>query len=100
MQPLSSVTLLVNNSQVGVAVLHKTPGALGPNEDCLCRSLHGTALKGSYGQDFVVAKTIVVYKPQRSLPYPYKCPGPEESPVSLKNVFNAGLYVWGSNQLR
>lgn len=55
--------------------------------------LHGQPLNRAPQQKLVVITTVHTFSQAKMLAYPYHCPGPEDSPSSLKDLYIAGMYV-------
>lgn len=92
------VVLMCGDKSVGEAVCHKPPGGT----DLFCRHLHGVDLcKSEKNNEYlIVIRSVVVKEEYGNKPYPYICPGPEESPNLLVDMYKAGMYIWDANNLR
>lgn len=81
-----NVTLLIGGVEVGSGVFHNSPGVVS----VFCRRLNGMPLSNSesHGQLLIAVRGIVVKKGNEDTVFPYKCPGPDDPPRFLKDLFS------------
>lgn len=96
--PGEEVKLLVGESVVGTASCLPAPG----DEMKISQRLHGKELSllETDGECFVVLRRIKIAADCGDVLYPYPCPGPEDAPDTLGELFSTGLYAWDARKLR
>ena len=91
------VSLIKNEIVVGSANL------LVPNDDDILyvEKLHGTSLLKfqKKGEHLVVITNIIIGAEFCKDRYLYECPGQEESPDTLGDIYQKGLYAWDLKQM-
>lgn len=93
-----AVELLVGVDVVGTACCHVSV----EGEASFSRSLHRTELSKveCAGEHLIVIRKISIEPEKSTLPFRYACPGPEDPPMALSDMYYSGFYTWDSRKLR
>ena len=95
----TKVLLIIDGNRVGRATVSQPLET--KDADLYVQSLHGTDLNqfGEIGELLVVVTKIQIFERFKTLPYPYFCPGPEESPSVMGDLFSSGVYSWDLHKM-